>query len=102
MAVRSGVYGNCLNVINNCSACSVLFLSTPALSVLSTVFEHTLFLALRKTLDHSTASRALKFFCLLETTLSCSKNSSTEHAEALFIALLKSFLEMYLFCRLSN
>ena len=29
--------------------------------------------SLRKTLEHSTASRALKFFCVLETTLSCSK-----------------------------
>ena len=54
--------GNCQNAINNGSACSVLFLSTPGL-----------FPALRKTLKHSTASRALKFFCVLETTLSCSK-----------------------------
>ena len=56
------ICGNCLNAINNGSACSVLLLSTPGL-----------FPALRKTLEHSTASRALKFFCLLETTLSCSK-----------------------------
>ena len=68
------VYGNCLNVINDDSACSVLFLSTPGL-----------FPALRKTLEHSNAPRALKFFCVLETILSCSK--STEHAESLFIAL---------------
>ena len=53
---------NCLNAINNGSAYSVLFLNTPGL-----------FPALRKTLEHSTASRALKFFCVLETTLSCSK-----------------------------
>ena len=56
------ICGNCLNAINNGSACSVLFLSTPGL-----------FPALRKTLEHSTASRALKFFCVLETTLSYSK-----------------------------
>ena len=56
------ICGNCLNAINNGSACSVLFLSTPGL-----------FPALRKTLEHSTASRALKFFWVLETTLSCSK-----------------------------
>ena len=56
------ICGNCLNAINNSSACSVLFLSTPGL-----------FPALRKTLEHSTASRALKFFCVLETTLPCSK-----------------------------
>ena len=56
------ICGNCLNAINNGSTCSVLFLSTPGL-----------FPALRKTLEHSTASRALKFFCMLETTLSCSK-----------------------------
>ena len=55
--------GNCLNAVNNGSACSVLFLSTPGL-----------FPALRKkTLEHSTASRALKFFCVLKTSLSCSK-----------------------------
>ena len=53
---------NCLNTVNNGSVCSALFLSTPGL-----------FPALRKTLEHSTASRALKFFCVLETTLSCSK-----------------------------
>ena len=56
------IFGNCLNAINNGSACSVLFLSTPGL-----------FPALRKTLEHSTASRALKFFSVLDTTLSCSK-----------------------------
>ena len=56
------ICGNCLNAINNVSACSVLFLSTPGL-----------FPALRKTIEHSTASRAEKFFCVLETTLSCSK-----------------------------
>ena len=54
--------GNCLNAIDNGSACSVLFLSTPGL-----------FPALRKTLEHSIASRAVKFFCMLETTLLCSK-----------------------------
>ena len=56
------ICGNCPNAINNGSVCSVLFLSTPGL-----------FPALRKTLEHSTGSRALKFFCMLETTLSCSK-----------------------------
>ena len=56
------ICGNCLNAINNGSACSVLFLSTPRL-----------FPALRKTLEQSTASRALKFVWVLETTVSCSK-----------------------------
>ena len=56
------ICGNCLNAVSNGSACSVLFLSTPGL-----------FPALSKTLEHSTASRALKFFCMLETTLLCSK-----------------------------
>ena len=56
------ICGNCLNAIDNVSGCSVLFLSTPGL-----------FPALRKTVEHSTASRALEFFCVLETTLSCSK-----------------------------
>ena len=56
------IFGNCLNAINNGSACSVLFPSTPGL-----------FPALGKTLEHSTAFRALKFFCVLETILSCSK-----------------------------
>ena len=49
------VYGNSLNVINNGSVCTVLFYSTPGL-----------FPALRKTSEHSTASRALKFFCVLK------------------------------------
>ena len=66
--------GNCLNTINNGSSCSVLFLRTTGL-----------FPALRKTLEHSTASGALKFFCMLETTLSW--ENSTEQAEPLFIAL---------------
>ena len=65
-----------LNAINNVSACSVLFLSTPGL-----------FPALRKTLEHSTASRALKLFCVLETAPAVLKNS-TEHAKTLFIALI--------------
>ena len=58
------ICGNCVNVIKNGSgsACSVLFLSTPGL-----------FPALRKMLEHSTAYRALKFFGVLEATLSCSK-----------------------------
>ena len=56
------ICGNCLNAIKNGSACSVLFLSTPGLLP-----------ALRKTIEHSTAPRALKFFCVLETTLECSK-----------------------------
>ena len=60
--MRSDVYENCLNVINNCSVCSVLFLSIPGL-----------FPALRKRLKHLTASHALKFHCMLEITLSCSK-----------------------------
>ena len=73
------LFYNCLNAINNGSACSVLFLSTPGL-----------FPALRKTLEHSTASRALKFFCVLETTLSSLKTVlSTEHAKPLFIALFE-------------
>ena len=42
------ICGNNLNVIINGSACSGLFLSTPGL-----------FPMLRKTLEHSTASRAL-------------------------------------------
>ena len=46
---------NCLNAINNGSACSVLFLSTPGL-----------FQALRKTSVHSTALHTL-FIALLET-----------------------------------
>ena len=56
------ICGNCLNAIDDGSVCSVLFLSTPGL-----------FPALRKALEHSTASRALTFVCVLETTLSCSK-----------------------------
>ena len=56
------ISGSCLNAINNASACSVLFLSTPGL-----------FPALRKTLEHEMQSSALKFFCVLETTLSYSK-----------------------------
>ena len=77
--MRSDVYGNCLNVINNGSTCSVLFLSTPGL-----------FPALGKTLEYSTASRAPNFFCVLETTLSCSKQHAehAEHAEPLFIVAL--------------
>ena len=69
------ICGNCLNAINNGSACLVLFLNTPGL-----------FPALRKTLEHSTASRAPKIF------LRAGNNpvvliNSTEHAEPLFIAL---------------
>ena len=63
------ICGNCLNAINNGSACSVLFLSTPWL-----------FPALRKTLEHSTASRAGNNPVVLK--------NSTEHAEPLFIALI--------------
>ena len=59
MAVRSGVYGNCLNVVNNRLPFSVLFQSTTGL-----------FPALRKTFKHSTTSRALQFSCMLETALS--------------------------------
>ena len=44
------ICGNCLNAINNGSACSVLLLRAPGL-----------FPALRKTLEHSTASSALNF-----------------------------------------
>ena len=40
------ICGNCLNAINNGSACSVLFFSAPGL-----------FPALTKTLEHSTAPR---------------------------------------------
>ena len=52
----------CLNATTNVSACSVLFWSTSGS-----------FLVLRKTLEHETASRALQFLCVLETTLPCSK-----------------------------
>ena len=44
------------------AACSLMFLNTPGS-----------FPAFRKTLEHSTASRALRFFCVLETNLSYSK-----------------------------
>ena len=70
MAVRSDVYGNCLNVINNGSVYSVLFLSTPGL-----------FPALS-----STASRALKNLQCAGSNPVVLKNS-TENAEPLFIAL---------------
>ena len=56
------IRGNCLNAINNASACSVLLLSTLVL-----------FPTFRETLEHSTTSCALKFFCLLETTVSYSE-----------------------------
>ena len=79
--MRSDVYGNCLNVINNGSACSVLFLSTPGL-----------FSALRKTLEDSTASRALKLFLHAGNNPVVLKNS-TEHAEPLFIALVEYVLD---------
>ena len=79
-AVRSDVYGNCLNLINNGSSCSVLFLSTPGL-----------FPALRKTLEYSTASRALKFFCVLETILLCSKTVLSTLNHCLFETDLSDF-----------
>ena len=69
--VRSDVYGNCLNIINNGSACSVLFLNTLGL-----------FPALRKTLEHETLQKFLRAGnnpVLLK--------NSTEYAKRLFIAL---------------
>ena len=71
------ICGNCLNTINNGSACSVLFLSTPEL-----------FPALRKTLEHSTASCAPKIFLHAGDNPVVLKNS-TEHAEPLFIVLIE-------------
>ena len=86
--MRSDVYGNCLNIINNGSACSELFLSTPGL-----------FPALRKTLEHSTASRALIIFFLCAGNNPVVLKNSTEHAETLFIALADvmqtSFLQVF-------
>ena len=51
-----------IKAINNCSACSVLFLSTTGL-----------FPACRKNLEHETQSSTLTFFQVLETILECSK-----------------------------
>ena len=85
------ICGNCLNAINNGSACSVLFLRPPGL-----------FPALRKTLEYSTGSRALKFFYVLETTLSCSKtvlstlNHCLLHKLSLICCIFKAI--QLLFC----
>ena len=66
----------CLNLINN------------LLSVLSTVSEHcSIVSALRKMLEHSTASRAPEFFLHAGNNAVVHKNI-TEHAEPLFIALI--------------
>ena len=67
------ICGNCLNAINNVSACSVLFLSTPWL-----------FPALRKTLESTACS---EIFLRAGNNPVVFKNSS-EHAETLFIALM--------------
>ena len=80
MAVRSDVYGNCLNVINNGSACSVLFLSTPGL-----------FPALTKNIRALDCVSCSKIFLRAGNNCVMLKNS-TEHAEPLFIALLEIFL----------
>ena len=64
---------NCLNAINNASACSVLFLRTPVL-----------FPALRKTFSVSCS----KIFLRVGNNPVVLKNS-TEHAEPLYIALSK-------------
>ena len=71
------VHENCLNVINNDAACTVLFLSTPGL-----------FPVLRKILELSTASHALKFFLHAGINPVVLKNI-TEHAEPLFITSVK-------------
>ena len=78
--------GNCLNAINNGSACSVLFLSTPGLLP-----------ALRKTLEHSTASRALKFFCVQETTLSCSNTvlSTLNHCLLRYLMVKRLYFKVF-------
>ena len=79
------ICGNCRNAINNGSACSVLFLSTPGL-----------FPAHRKTLEPSTASRAPKFFCVLEITLSCSKTalSTLNHCLLRYLSYCNSNINM--------
>ena len=55
-----------------------------------------MFPALRKTSEHSTASRALKFFLRAGNNLVVLKNS-TEHAETLFIALFESVCIRHIF-----
>ena len=88
--MRSFTSGNCLNTINNAPACSVLFLSTAGL-----------FPVLRKTLEHSTASLAPKFFCVLETTLSCSKTVLSMLNHCLlryFLCLFQQRNQIYRFC----
>ena len=75
--MRGDVYGNCLTVINNGSARSVLIKNTPGL-----------FPAIRKTLEHTTAPSALNFFFVMKTALSFSK--STECTEPLLIASIEN------------
>ena len=76
---------NCLNVINNGSAYSVMFLSTSRS-----------FLALRKTLENSIASHASKIFLRAGNNPVVLKNSAA-HAEPLLIASIDNTLTPFHF-----
>ena len=74
--MRSDVHGNCPNVINNGLEYPVLFQSTPGL-----------FPAFRKTSEYSCP----KFFLRAGNNTVILENSN-EHAEPLFIALIKNMI----------